>query len=204
MSPRVSNSWLNTSTDSNLDTTIQAIITGLSGNVAFPNLAAALAAVVTLLGAFTAALGIARDGSTADTAAKNAARASLVVGVRTLGRAIDSTAQNLEQALSTKYPLQKERSALGIQPAPSNVRAKHGKVSGSVACTSDGSDHRVMYDWQSAVGENPGTWITEPSTNSASATFSGHVPGSWLNVRVRIRVPAGAGDWSGVAKIMVV
>ena len=61
-----------------------------------------------------------------------------------------------------------------------------------------------MYEWQSAIGQNPTAWTNEAPTNSSRSTFEGSTPGTWLNARVRSRVPAGAGDWSGVSQIMVI
>lgn len=112
--------------------------------------------------------------------------------------------RSIEILLSSKFPLQKPRVPVGIQPPPENLRLKTGKVSGSVIARCDTTDHRVMYEWQTATGENPVTWENQPPTNSASSAFGTYAPGTWLNVRVRARVPAGAGDWSSVIKIMVV
>jgi len=56
------------------------------------------------------------------------------------------------------------------------------------------NDHRVMYEWQTATGQTPADWIVQPSTIAARASFSGFTPGTWVNARARIRVPAGAGD----------
>ena len=61
-----------------------------------------------------------------------------------------------------------------------------------------------MYEWQTATGQTPGEWTTQPTTNSARTGFSGFTPGTWVNVRARIRVPAGAGDWTNPAQIMMI
>jgi len=61
-----------------------------------------------------------------------------------------------------------------------------------------------MDEWQTATGEKPADWKSEAPTISSRTTFEGSTPGTWLNARVRARVPAGAGDWSGVTRIMVV
>ena len=204
MTPRISNTWLTTYSDSDIDTTVHAIITALTGNAFFPAPAPTLAAITALFEAFIAALGAAKDGGKAETAAKNAARVALQDGMRSLGQYIENTADDLEQLLSSKYPLQKERAPLGIQPAPANLRLKHGKVSGSIAAACDVGAHRVMYEWQTAPGETPTDWKNEAPTNSSRTTFDGAAPGTWLNARVRARVPAGAGDWSGVTRIMVI
>ncbi len=204
MAPRVSHTWLSNSSDSGLETNIHAILAALAGNAFFPNPDPTLASLQLLLESFITALGAAKGGGAVETAAKNAARVTLTDGVRLLGQYIDRTAENMEQLLSSKYPLQKERGPLGIQPAPENLRLKHGKTSGSIAATCDVSDHRVMYEWQTAIGQSPTDWTSEPPTNSSRTGFSGYTPGTWLNCRVRFRVPAGAGDWSSAIQIMVV
>lgn len=72
------------------------------------------------------------------------------------GQYIDDTAEgDLETLLSSKFPLQKPRVPLGIQPAPANLRLKHGKVSGYVAARCDSSEHRVMYEWQLGEIDRP-------------------------------------------------
>jgi hypothetical protein len=204
MTFRVSHTWLTTSSDSDIDTTVRAIITALSGNPIFPAPSPDLEAITTLFDNFIAGLDAAKDGGKAETAAKNAARVALQDGMRLLGQYLEKTAGNLEQILTSKYPLQKERAPLGIQPAPANLRLKHGKVSGSIAAVCDVGEHRVMYEWQTATGENPTEWKSEAPTTSSRTNFEGVAPGTWLNARVRARVPAGAGDWSGVSRIMVV
>lgn len=204
MTPRISNTWLTTYSDSDIDITVHAIITALTGNAFFLTPAPTLAAITVLFEAFIAALGLVKDGGKSEAAAKNSARVLLQDGMRSLGQYIENTAEDLEQILTSKYPLQKERAPLGVQPAPENLRLKHGKVSGSIAATCDVNSHRVMYEWQSAIGENPTEWTNEAPTNSSRTTFEGNTPGTWLNARVRARVPAGAGDWSGVTRIMVI
>ncbi|MEO7098761.1 MAG: hypothetical protein ABI162_05325 [Luteolibacter sp.] len=204
MTPRVSITWLTSSTDSDFESTAHSIITALTGSAVFTNPEPTLADLTTRLTAFANAASAARDGGKAGTAAKNAARALVQEDFRELGQYIDATAATLEQYHSSKYPLQKERAPVGIQSAPSNLRVKHGKVSGSLDALCDVTDHRVIYEWQTATGQTPAEWTTQPSTNSSRTTFSGFAPGTWVNTRSRIRVPAGAGDWSTVVQIMMI
>jgi hypothetical protein len=206
MLPKVSYTWLSSSTDSGFDSSVQSIIEGLTGNADFPNPAPTLAVVQAAYDVFKADFAAARNGGKAATVAKNNSRAALEGIMRDLGQYIEETAAgDLEKLLGTNYPLQKERSnSVGIQPAPTNLRLKHGKVSGSIsaACETDGV--RVMVDWQTAAGQVPGEFTSALSTNSLRTTFSGLTPGTWLNARCRARVPAGAGDWSNVVQIMVI
>ncbi len=204
MKPRVSTTWLGTSSDSDFESTAHSILTALTGSTIFPTPEPPLATLTAHLTAFTQAASAARDGGRAETAAKNAARAIVEEDYRKLGQYIDDTATTLEQFLTSKYPLQKERAPVGIQPAPANLRLKHGKVSGSLDAICDVNEHRVMYEWQTATGQTPGEWTTQPTTNSARTGFSGFTPGTWVNVRARIRVPAGAGDWTNPAQIMMI
>lgn len=204
MTPRVSTTWLATSTDSEFESTAHTIITALAGNTVFPDPEPTLAALTTRLTTFTTASAAAKDGGKAETAAKNTARILLQDDLRELGRYIDQTADSLEQFLSTKYPLRKSSAPVGIQPAPGNLRTKHGKVSGSLDAICEVNDHRVIYEWQTALGQNPTEWTNQPPTNSARTTISGFAPGTWVSTRVRIRVPAGVGDWSTVTQIMMI
>ncbi|MEO5716651.1 MAG: hypothetical protein ABIT37_24445 [Luteolibacter sp.] len=204
MTPRVSTTWLTTSSDNDFEATTHSIITALTGSTVFINPKPTLAETTTHLTAYTTAASAARDGGKLETATKNTARLVVQEDFRQIGQYIDETALTLEDFLSSKYPLQKERAPVGIQPAPANLRLKHGKVSGSLDATCDVNDHRVMYEWQTSIGQTPAEWTTQPSTNSSRTSFSGFTPGTWVNVRVRIRVPAGAGDWSSVVQIMMI
>jgi hypothetical protein len=203
MTPRVSTTWLATSSDNDFEATTHSIITALTGSTVLNNPKPPLAEITSHLATFTTAASAAKDGGRADTAAKNAARTVVEEDFRRLGQYIDDTAVTLEDFLNSKYPLQKERAPIGIQSAPSNLRLKHGKVSGSLEALCDVGDHRVMYEWQTAIGQTPAEWTVQPSTNSSRTSFSRFTPGTWVNVRARIRVPAGAGDWSNVVQIMM-
>jgi hypothetical protein len=203
--PRLSYSWLNSATDDELGGSVLSIITAMTDNEFFPTPVPALADVQGLLAGFQSAQAAAANGGKLETAAKNSARTALVDSSRSLGGYIDTAAAGLlENLLSSNYPLQKDRAPVDIQPAPSNLRLKHGKVSGSITVACAPNSRRVIYEWQSAVGQTPVDWKSEPPTNSASCAIDGNAPGSWLNVRVRARVTAGSGDWSGVSQIMVV
>lgn len=203
--PRVSYSWLKAQSDDEVTGTIMDIVTAMTDNSFFPTPAPPLVDVQSLLVGFQTAQAVAANGGKVETAAKSTARDILVESTHSLGDYIDRAAGgNLEKLLSSSYPLQKDRAPVDIQPAPANLRLKHGKVSGSIAAYCDPNTHRVLYEWQTAAGASPTEWQIEPSTNSARSVFSGHAPGSWLYVRVRARVPAGAGDWSSVIQIMVI
>ena len=204
MTPRVSNTWIASSSESEFESTAHTIIASLTGSLVFTNPAPTIPALTARLAAYTSAVTVARNGGKTETAAKNTARDLLEEDLRELGHYIDKTADTLEDFLSSNYPLQKERAPIGVQPAPANLRAKHGKVSGSLEAVCDVSDHRVMYEWQTATGQTPAEWTIQPSTNSSRASFSGFAPGTWVNTRCRIRVPAGPGDWSSVVQIMMV
>ena len=204
MTPRVSTYWIASSTESEFESTAHTIIASLTGSLVFINPDPTIPVLTARLAAFTSALAEARGGGKTETAAKNTARVLLEEDLRELGRYIDKTADTLEDFLSSNYPLRKEGAPLGVQAAPANLRAKHGKVSGSLEAVCDVCDHRVMYEWQTATGQTPAEWTIQPSTNSSRASFSGFAPGSWVNTRCRIRVPAGAGDWSTVVQIMMV
>ncbi|MES2474951.1 MAG: hypothetical protein V4640_04155 [Verrucomicrobiota bacterium] len=201
---KVSNTWLLNYADSDYEATCHGVTNSLTGSAIFTNPQPPLPELIALLSTFTDSASRAKGGGRAETAAKHAARLACSQGFRELGQYIDATATTLEQFLSSKYPMQKERAPIGIQPAPSNLRVKHGKVSGSLDAACDVSDHRVLYEWQTAVGQIPADWTIQPTSNSSRSTFSGFTPGTWVNTRCRFRVPAGAGDWSSVVQIMMV
>ncbi|MES2477328.1 MAG: hypothetical protein V4640_16195 [Verrucomicrobiota bacterium] len=201
---KVSNNWLQSYSASKFEVTGHTIINAVTDNPFFLDLDPPLPVLIGHEANYVNAAAAATDGGKAETAAKNAARLVYAESLRQLGTYIDATATTEEQFLSSKYPLRKEGAPIGIQPAPSNMRAKHGKVSGSLDASCDANEHRVLYEWQTAVGQNPTDWTIQPTSNSSRSTFSGFTPGTWVNVRCRVRVPAGAGDWSSVVQLMMI
>ena len=203
MTSHVSTHWITTSTHSELGSTARTIITALAESTVFTHPKPTLAELTTHLNGFDTSSALAKDGGKAETAARKAARDLLEDDLRELGRYIDETGQTLEQFLNSKFPLRKQNSPVDIQPAPSNLRLKHGKVSGSLEAVCEVCDHRVIYEWQTAIGQNPDEWVNQAPTTGARITVSGFAPGTWVNTRARIRVPAGVGDWSSVVRIMM-
>ncbi len=197
--------WLTSGREAQLEPNVQAVITALKDNPHFPDPVPPLAQAETHLAAYVHARAQAKDGGRLATAAKNAARAELVSTMRELGAYIQQTSGgDLEILLSSKFPLQRPRHRLDVQPAPENLRLKQGKVSGAIVAQFDNSRHRLVYEWQTTTGETPGEWTNQPPGTATRATFEGFAPGTWVYVRVRSRVAAGASDWSGLARIMAV
>jgi len=197
--------WLTRSSDEVLASQVNSILDALTGSSIFPTPNPTLASLQALLASFNAAMAAARQGGKTATQVKNDARAALVVAMRDLGQYIDDTADgDMASLLSSKYPLVKERTPVGIQPAPANLRVRPGPVSGSLICRCDSNPVSPIYEWQSGVGATPATWQDHPPTKGSRVVLDGFTPASTISIRVRQRVPAGVSDWSTAVSIIVV
>ncbi|MEO7097717.1 MAG: hypothetical protein ABI162_00010 [Luteolibacter sp.] len=110
MTPRVSTTWLNTSSDNDFEATTHSIITALTGSTLFADPKPTLAEISTHLSAFTSASSAARNGGKVETAAKNASWISPTTG---------SSARTLNSARSPRskaWPFSMIRMTCGLPP----------------------------------------------------------------------------------------
>ena len=107
---------------------------------------------------------------------------------------------------ATMFPFVKERvRTTTVPPAPQNLRAKHGPVSGQVICTCqiDMENIRVL-EVQWTLDPVAGPWIEAASSTKARGFAVDGLPrGKDVWIRVRARNVIGLGEWSDPFTIMV-
>jgi hypothetical protein len=182
--------------DTALDDFAGAVITGLTGNAAFPAPLVTVAELTTLKTAFEQALANAAQGGTAATAAKNSARDALVAALRKDANYVEMISdQNLSTLLTSGYEstsTNRQQTILekvqitGIEnPQSGQLKARINPVPNA-----RGFDGRIK--------TGAGDWGPIQSfANSKSIVFKDLTPGTVYTIEIRgVGGSTGTGDWS--------
>jgi len=168
------------------------VVTGLTGNAAFPTPAVAVAQLTTLKTAFEAAIAAMVQGGTAATAAKNDAREAL----RKDAHYVEITADNdLPTILSSGYQTASINRAQGVLDQVQIIGVDAGqsgqlKVRINPVANAKGFDGRI----KSGTADY-GAPIS--FTNSKSILFPDLTPGTVYTMQIRaVGGTTGTGDWS--------
>ena len=191
-------------TDANLLVAIQSILTGMTGNAAYPTPNPTLAEIVAARNSFVVAVDAAKD-SRRQIAVRNQQRAAVVALLRTLAHYVQVESNgDLPTLLSSGFTVQRNRLPVGALPVPANLRLSRGNNSGQIIARCQKLKQAGAYAWRYASVANPAAWVEVESTFGASVTITGLVPGTQYNVQVQALGTAGPSDWSGAAMLMVV
>lgn len=169
---------------------------GMSGNADFPDPPVTMAALAAATTAFSAARVAAAQGGTADTAAKEAARDTLVAMLRQLAAYVQLTAANdLPKVLSTGFEAVSTNRASVELPKPSILDVLHageGKLKLRVGPLKN------VRMWEVRVSTAPGVWVSAGTFNSTrDMTLTGLTPGVVYSIQVRaLGGLTGASEWS--------
>jgi hypothetical protein len=82
------------------------------------------------------------------------------------------------------------------------IAARMGKSLGQVLLVAKAAAKRASYDWQSS-SDGGKTWVSLPSTNTASTSVEGLVAGTTYAFRVRSTVKNVVSDWSAAINFVV-
>ena len=180
------------------------IVTGMTGNKAFPTPSPALADVIAARNTYLAAVTAGHDSRLARSQ-RQKARAALVVLLRLLAHYVeDTSAGDRSVVMSSGFPLQRGRTPVGALPAPVQVRVVKGKTSGTAIARCRRIDRARAYQWRIAPANAPTAWLPVVTTFGARAEFEGLTPTTFYVVQVCAVGTAGPGDWSEVATGLVV
>ncbi len=184
-----------------LVTTAGAVVTGLTGNAAFPAPTVDLKAVQSAADSLNEALAAQAHGGTAETAEKNIRKETLIELLRKVKRYVeDNCGNDLAVLLSSGFQaavLTRIRSPLA---SPSILSIDFGN-STELKLRVTAIGHAKCYEVRSAsVGADnaPGPWqAAGVFTNSRSMTITGLVPGTTYMFLVRaVGGSTGSSDWS--------
>ena len=205
MTAKVSISFVNDDTDSQLSTRTTGILQALTDNTNYPTPTPALAVMETTLTTFNDALAAAVGGGVVLTLEKNDARAALVALLRQMGSYVQLTCKgDMTKLLTSGFPTQKTaRTPVGVLPAPA-VTVRLGSRSGDLAAKVEPLYGASTYNWRVSLASSPTTPVQTSQTTAASNTFTGLTPGVVYLVTVNAVGAAGPSDWSDPATQMVV
>ena len=179
MIPNVSIAVLTVDTDAELLAATDTIVSGMTGNAAYPTPEPTLAQVGTAKGDFSTAMTAANGGGVQQTAAKNAQRVVLTGLLRNLSAYVQTHCNNdLSTLLSSGFVAQKQRQPAGALPAPDNLRLQRGDVTGQLKARINPVTNARSDQWRSAVSTAPADGQDGGTTTAASKTFEALTPGT--------------------------
>lgn len=147
-------------------------------NPNYPTPIPTLAVLLAAIGVFESAALDAVGGGTAETTAKNAARAALVSYLRGLSYYVQLTCDGNQAVLvSSGFSATKDPVPAGVLPAPGNVRVSHTQISGEFALSCDKVVNAASYQVQSSTSPD-GPWEDEGGFSSTRMLLDGFTPGT--------------------------
>ncbi len=190
-----------------LVTTARAVVTGLTGNAAFPAPTVDLKAVQSAADSLNEALVAQAHGGKAETAEKNIRKEALIELLRKVKRYVeDNCGNDLAVLLSSGFQAAVTTRIRTPLARPSFLSSDFGN-SAELVMKVSAIAHARCYEVRSAVagtGNAPGDWRAAGLfTNSRSMTIAGLVPGTTYVFQVRaIGGSTGYSDWSNPASRM--
>ncbi len=193
--------------DSSLDEFAGTVITGLTGNPAYPTPPVTVADLQTQLTAFSESLIAHAQGGTAATAAKNAARAAVVDSLRQNALYVQTKCNNVLatllssgfQAASTNHA----QSPLAQPVIQDLVNGNSGELVARVKPVTNARAYEARY---AVIGDGgtPGPWQSGGLfTSTRNLTVVGLTPGTTYVVEIRaIGGSTGYSDWSNAVSHM--
>jgi hypothetical protein len=180
------------------------IVTSMTGNANFTDPSPALAEVTTatdqLESSYNAAIE-ARNASQQATATQNADEEAFDKELTQLSAYVGNASDGDEQKiLSAGMPVRDTTSQpIGALPAPDNLHAAAGDMSGTVDLNWEPVHGAASYMIQQATQGDPMDWGGANVATKSSATISGLTPGEQIWFRVAAIGSAGQGPWSNPA-----
>jgi len=181
-----------------------SIVTGMTGNPAYPTPIPALSDIIAARNAYIAAVDAAKD-SRRQILVRNQQRAALIVSLRNLACYVQvASGGDLPTLVSSGFTAQRSRKPVGPLPAPSNLRLVRGKNSGQIIARCNKMPQAGAYGWRYASTATPTAWVAVESTFAANVTLEGLAPGTQYTVQAQALGTTGPSDWSDAATLMVV
>ena len=181
---------------------VGAFIASLTSNPLLPNAGPIVAALTTALSALDSAETATKSRTKGTVAARNAARANLIVQLH-VAKAFVQQAANADPekaveiitsaGLMTRKPTTRRKAPFAV---------KQGPTTGTVQLVAKAAAVRASYEWQWS-SDGGKTWIALPITLQARTMLSGVAPGTNGLFRFRAVTKAGEGDWSQPASFIV-
>jgi hypothetical protein len=176
----------------------------------FPNPPLTMAALQTLIDAFTAALTKRASKATADVIALAVARNDLETALGGLGNYVNTVADGDPSiVVQSGFPSYETARTPDTNPpaAPQNPVVRHGDLSGTIVFRYRPDRQHSVNEVQTNIGDpnSASDWKPAGLFSGGKANLGGFTPGTTIWVRVRtVGLKGVLGAWSDPAKIMVV
>ena len=158
-----------------LITYASGVVTGMTGNAAFPSPSPALATVATAITDLQTAETAALARSKGAAATRNARRAVLVTLLQSLRMYVQAIADDHAE----NAPSIIQSAGMAVKKTVTRharvFAALAGAVSGTVRLVAPSAGHRASYDWQYSTDGK--AWVELASTLQARTTMTGQTPG---------------------------
>ena len=166
-----------------------------------------MTALQTLIDDFNTKLAAKESRATADIITFNVARHELEEGLFELGNHVNNVAKGdpaiVVQSGFPSYQTGQVGTG-GAPPAPTNLRLRHGDVSGEVVARYRPSRQHSMNEVEKCTGDPAveANWTHAGTFSGGKATISGIIPGALVWIRVRtFGIKNTVSDWSDPAQI---
>jgi hypothetical protein len=183
-------------------TAAQRVVTGMTGNPAFPNPVPTLAAVATAIAALQTAESAALARTKGAVTARNDRKAELQSLLQQLKGYVQATADadaDNSAAIIQSAGFTVKKTAVR---APRVFNAEQGAVSGTVKLITRSAGARASYDWEYSL-DGGKTWLLLPSTLQAKTSVTGLAAGTTVLFRYRSVIKTGVADWSQPVALLV-
>jgi hypothetical protein len=180
----------------------QQIIAAMTGNSWFPAPNPVLATFTDKVARLDAAETASKARTKGTVAARNVARAELLLAAHALASQVQLVADaNPENAAAIITSTAMSTKKTHVRPAPV-FGAKYGAVSGSINLVAPAAAKRASYEWQYSL-DGGKTWMQVDPTTRARTIIHGLPVATQVLFRYRALTSAGVGDWSQPVGVLV-
>jgi hypothetical protein len=182
--------------DTELDNFAHGVISGITGNAAYPTPPVTMVNLKTATDDFTAKIGASLAGGSHDTSAKNQSRQALIGMLRPLAAYVQmSCHEDQTLLLSSGFQAQSDKSASAPLETPVALRIKNGQL-GKLVGRVDKVKNASMYEGR--IKGDTGDWLPSVFTgDSQHIVFEGLTPGKTYTMQIRaLGGSTGQSDWS--------
>jgi hypothetical protein len=182
--------------------TAQSIVAAMTGNAFFPSPNPPLAQVTAAINALDAAQSATKSRAPGTVAARDAARRTLTVTLRTLKGYVQQVADAVPEQSETVITSARMSTRRVPVRSKAPFSARPGAVSGSAHLLARSAGTRASYEWEWS-SDGGKTWIAATPSLQAKTTITGLPVGASCQFRYRPVLKTGPADWSQPVTLVV-
>lgn len=191
--------WLSSGSQNLFSGKTDAGLTATAASPYFSSLALQVTAAGTSYNTYLEAKATAANGGRDAIAARNTAKATLLMLLRPLLSNINGLANgNADQLISSGFPMRKTtRTPIGNLPTPASPSVKPGPTDGTLKASTSALYGASSYTARVAPASTPTVYVQTVSQTSSRFMFHGLTSGELYHVEMSAMGAAGSTDWSG-------